>query len=239
MCLKKYIPDTITSMNLLCGALGVIFAFKGRFDIAFWLMLAAALFDFLDGTAARALGAYSEMGKELDSLSDMVSFGVLPSVMLYKLMCICTFSDCFLCYVPVVIAVFSGLRLAKFNVDERQHMSFIGLATPACAMICGSLCYFVVHGQSSFLSSWCAGYVFIPVLSIVLACLLVCEIPMFSMKFSKNAEKVTTHKRIAFLINVALIVLIVVVLGINWSMIVLLGFIVYILMNIAFAIAKI
>lgn len=238
MSLKKHIPNTITSMNLLCGTLGVIAAFKGRFDAAFILMLAAAVFDFCDGLAARALGAYSEMGKELDSLADMVSFGVLPAAMLYNLMKVCTFSDSIWCLVPVVITVFSGLRLAKFNVDERQHMSFIGLATPACAMICGSLCYFVAHDQNNFLAAWCAADVFIPVLSVVLAALLVCEIPMFSMKFSKDGDKITANKRIAFLVNVAIIVLIVAVLGLNWSLVVLLSFIVYILMNIVFAIFK-
>ena len=76
--MKKYIPDCITSMNLACGIIGVVFAFKGRVDIAFILMLAASLADFLDGFAARLIGAYSDMGKELDSLSDLVSFGVLP-----------------------------------------------------------------------------------------------------------------------------------------------------------------
>ena len=86
MSIKKYIPDFITSMNLLCGVIGVVFAFKGRFDLAFYLMLAGAVCDFCDGLVARLLGAYSDLGKELDSLADLVSFGVLPSVMLYSLM---------------------------------------------------------------------------------------------------------------------------------------------------------
>ena len=82
MSLKKYIPNTITSMNALSGCVGVVFALQGRPDIAFLFMLAAAVFDFCDGLAARLLQAYSPMGKELDSLSDMVSFGVLPSMMM-------------------------------------------------------------------------------------------------------------------------------------------------------------
>ena len=238
MKVTKYIPDTITSMNLLCGVLGVIFTFKGRIDVAFPLMLAAAVFDFLDGLAARLLDAYSDLGKELDSLSDMVSFGVLPSVMLYKTMTECTFSDSVLCYVPLLVAVFSGIRLAKFNVDERQHESFIGLATPACAMVCGSLSYFIAFNQATFLAAWASGYVFIPVLSVILAGLLVCEVPMFSVKFSKDhkADSMTTRKRLVFLLNVVLIVAIVAVLGLNWSLVVLLSFTVYALMNIAFMI---
>ena len=83
MSIKKHIPNTITLMNLLCGVIGVMAAIVGRTDLAFLLMLAAALFDFCDGLAARLLGAYSPVGKELDSLADMVSFGVLPSVMLF------------------------------------------------------------------------------------------------------------------------------------------------------------
>ena len=139
-------------MNLLCGVIGVVLAFKGKVDFAFYLMIAGSVFDFCDGLSARALGAYSDMGKELDSLADIVTFGVLPSVMLYNVSHVCMWGESWICWTPLLITVFSGLRLAKFNVDERQHMSFVGLATPACAMICGSLCYFVIHGQSSFLS---------------------------------------------------------------------------------------
>lgn len=241
MKITRYIPDTITSMNLLCGVLGVIFTFKGRTDIAFLFMLAAAVFDFCDGLAARALDSYSDLGKELDSLSDMVSFGVLPSLMLFETMRVCTFSDSWLCYIPLVLAVFSGVRLAKFNIDDRQHDSFIGLATPSAAMICGSLCYFIAHDQNTFLAAWAAGYLFLPLLAVVLSVLLVCEIPMFSMKFGKgkNADPVTSRKRISFLVNVAVIVAIVVSLGLNWSLVVLLTFVVYALMNIAFALFKI
>ena len=86
MRITKHIPNTITSMNLLCGALGVIFTFQGALHIAFYLMLAAAVCDFLDGLAARLLKAYSPMGKELDSLADLITFGLLPSIMLYKCM---------------------------------------------------------------------------------------------------------------------------------------------------------
>ena len=130
----------ITSLGLACGVVGVVFALEGRIWLAFPLMLAASVFDFCDGLAARALDAYSDLGKELDSLSDMVSFGVLPAVMLYNLMKTCTFSSSAWCLVPLLLAVFSGLRLAKFNVDPRQHRSFVGLPTPVAALLCGSLC---------------------------------------------------------------------------------------------------
>lgn len=239
MAFKRHIPNAITSMNLLCGVLGVIAALEARFDWAFYWMLAGAVFDFCDGLAARALKVSSPMGKELDSLSDVVTFGVLPAVMMYKLMRVCTFGESFWCYVPLVIAVFSGLRLAKFNLDERQHVSFLGLPTPVCAMVCGSLCYFIAHDMQTFLATWASGYVFIPVLSVVLSVLLVCEIPMFSMKFSREDEPLLVRKRIIFAVNVLLVVAIVWSLGLNWSLAVLLGFLVYILMNLGFALFKV
>ena len=232
---SKHIPNFVTSMNLLCGILGVAFAFKGRIGIAFPLMLAGAVFDFCDGLTARALHAYSDMGKELDSLADMVTFGVLPSVMFYNLMRTCTYADNIWCYIPLLIAVFSGLRLAKFNVDERQHENFIGMATPAGAMICGSLSYFIANEPDSFLGAWASGFIFIPLLSLILCALLVCEIPMFSMKLGKNQAPVLKKKRICFLANVVLVVAIVIILGLNWSLVILLSFVVYILSNIIYA----
>ena len=148
MRLIKNIPNTITSMNLLCGALGVIFALRGSLDIAFYLMLASAVCDFFDGFAARMLKAYSNIGKELDSLADLISFGLLPSMMLYRRLIEGGVTG-FVAYIPLIIVVFSALRLAKFNVDERQTENFLGLPTPASAMWCGSLIYAADHGVMS------------------------------------------------------------------------------------------
>lgn len=242
MSLKNHIPNTITSLNLVSGFIGVIAAFYGRNDLAFIMMLLAAVFDFCDGLAARMLGVVSAVGKELDSLSDVVSFGVLPAIMLFRLSTELGGGDsCFIVsditlwsLFPILIAAFSGVRLAKFNIDERQHENFIGLATPACAMICGSLVYYVTKTPDSFLTSWCAGPVFIPVLSVVLSALLVSEFPMFSMKFKKGEKSYSAiHKmRIAF-IGVVLVTFVAVMLfGLNWSMTVFFAFVVYIVMNI-------
>lgn len=239
MGIRRHIPNAITSMNLLCGVLGVIFTFEGRFDQAFFLMIAAAVFDFLDGFAARLLGAYSDMGKELDSLADMVSFGVLPSVMLVNLMSAMNFARSAWDLIPVVIAVASGLRLAKFNVDERQSHSFLGLPTPACAMVCGSLCYFISCEPASFLSVWALGHVFIPVLSVVLAALLVSETPMFSLKFSREDDRALRSKRLSLLVSAAIIVAVVALTGQHWSLAVLLTFVVYILMNVCFRLFRV
>ena len=149
MKLFKHIPNTITSMNLLCGALGVIFTFRGALDIAFYLMLTAAVCDFFDGFSARLLKAYSPVGKELDSLADNISFGLLPAMMFHRRLIEGGVTG-IVSYIPLIICVFAAIRLAKFNVDERQSENFLGLATPACALWCGSLIYAADHGVMSF-----------------------------------------------------------------------------------------
>lgn len=229
----RHIPNTITSMNLLCGVLGVICTFKGDFNTAFYLMLAAAVCDFCDGLSARLLKAYSDVGKELDSLADLISFGMLPSIMLFKLM-ENIHTEGIWCYIPLIIVVLSAVRLAKFNIDERQTENFIGLATPACAMICGSFVYYVSNDTGSVLYSWAGTRFFIPVCSLILSMLLVSEIPMFSMKFKKDGKKDTliNKLRIAFACIIAALCIITLILGLNWSFIVLLTFVCYILLNI-------
>lgn len=230
MGIVKHIPNTITSLNIVSGAIGVIFTFSGRLDAAFCMMLAAAVCDFCDGLSARLLNAYSPLGKELDSLADMVSFGLLPSLMLHKLMA--GNCGCVLGYVPLVIAVFSALRLAKFNIDDRQTDNFIGLPTPACAMLCGSFVYYVSNDPSSVLHTWAASRLFIPIASVLLSLLLVSEIPMFSMKFKKSSAGTPAHKqRLTFLVLAALTCIIVPVMKLNWTMIPLLIFTIYIIMN--------
>ena len=227
MGITKHIPNTITSMNLLCGALGVIFTFQGALNIAFFLMLAAAVCDFLDGFAARLFKAYSPMGKELDSLADMVSFGLLPSLMLHRRLVEGGMTG-FWIYIPLIICVFSALRLAKFNIDDRQSENFLGLPTPACAMWCGSLIYAADHGVMS-MANTLHDTMLIPIASVVLALLLVSEIPMFSFKIKKGSEY--NDIRICFLAIVALFAIATLVLKINWSYIILLTFTAYIAFN--------
>ena len=232
MDIRKAIPNGITSMNLLCGAMGVIFAFNGRPDAAFCMMLAAAVFDFLDGLVARALEAYSDIGKELDSLCDVVSFGVLPALMLHRTMVSLSGAGIFSC-LPLVLAVFSALRLAKFNVDERQHASFLGLPTPAAAMICGALCCFVYMEPASAPARWCATVWVLPLLACVLSFLLISEIPMFAMKFGKGivADRRTRARRIAFLAIALAGACLAAALGLHWSLAVLVAFLGYIVVN--------
>ena len=223
----KHIPNTITSMNLLCGVLGVIFTFQGALDLAFYLMILSAVFDFLDGFAARMLKAYSPMGKELDSLADLISFGLLPALMIHRRLVEGGMTG-FWIYIPVIICIFSALRLAKFNVDDRQSENFLGLPTPACAMWCGSLIYAADRGVMTVAGLLSERYIMI-IAPVVLAILLVSEIPMFSMKFKKGSEY--NRLRLCFIGVIAASAVAILALNINWSYIVLLTFTAYIILN--------
>ncbi len=250
--IRKHIPNTITSMNLLCGVLGILSCLNGDVPMAFYLMLAASVFDFCDGLAARALQAYSPMGKELDSLADMVSFGVLPSVMT---VCFAenSFSDgldlaysvppivhwAVVCS-PVLVAVFSGLRLAKFNIDERQGENFIGLATPAGALFLAALVCFAMTSENNAFATWLSDWntvrIMVPTLSVMLAALLVSEIPMFAMKIKKGrnlAAGLYGKLRIAFFAGDVFIIAGVAFFRFHFSMAFSLIFLYYILLNVA------
>ncbi len=239
MRIRKYIPDFVTSMNIVCGIVGVVFAFKGRLEPAFWMMIAAAVFDFLDGFCARALGAYSDFGKELDSLCDLVSFGVLPSVMLYTLMKTLAFGESAVCWIPLAMTLASALRLAKFNIDTTQADSFKGLPVPASALLAGSLCCYICHDPASFLATWAAGPVFIPLLSLCLCALMVSRIPMFSFKFHRGDPQTLRSKRLAFVFIVIASALVCILCGLHWSLAVLLSLVCYVLKNIVYAMFRI
>ena len=226
MKITRHIPNAITSLNVLCGVLGVIAAFGRNYDIAFYFMLAGAVCDFCDGFAARLLKAYSPMGKELDSLADLITFGLLPSIMLYQTMQEYHPGQWF-SYVPLIIVVFSALRLAKFNVDERQSENFIGLATPACAMICGSFAVIAHLDINNIVGAFTESTWMIPAGAAILSFLLVSEIPMFSMKFKKGTASDLKWIRIAFIALAATLIL-----GQHFSHAVLFIFLAYILINI-------
>lgn len=192
MNIKKYIPNTITCLSLLSGCVACVMAFKGNLSLATAWIILAAIFDFLDGFAARMLKAYSPIGKELDSLSDMVSFGVAPGVIVYWLLeTACTSASLgevgsYIPYLAFVIPVFSGLRLAKFNIDERQTTSFIGLPVPAHALFWASVGYSVYPWIQANACLFIVGTV---VLAVATSLLLVSEIPMFSLKIKSVAWK--------------------------------------------------
>lgn len=226
----KHIPNAITSMNVLCGVLGVIAAFKGDIHIAFYLMIAGAVCDFCDGFAARALKAYSPMGKELDSLADLITFGFLPAIMLYQ--CMNWYHpDKWYCYLPLIIVVFSALRLAKFNIDDRQTENFLGLATPANAMICGSFATISHMDIMNIARPVTESVWIIPVASLILSLLLVSEIPMFSIKFKKGDKSALKGLRIAFIVVSAGAVAVTIAIGKHFAHAVFFIFVTYIILN--------
>ena len=235
MSIKKNIPNLVTCCSLLSGCIATIMALDGQLSMAAYWIIIASVFDFGDGFAARSLHAYSPMGKELDSLADLITFGLLPSIMMYRRLIEGGVTG-FWAYVPLIIVVFSALRLAKFNIDERQGENFLGLPTPACAMWCGSLIYAADHGVMS-MAHMLHDTNLIIVSSVVLSLLLVSEIPMFSFKFKKGSEYNRIRKY--FVAIIALFAVATFALKINWSYIILITFTSYILMNILTALFSI
>lgn len=215
---KTYIPNTITCCNLLCGCLAIVLAFQeprllGPLDTGQWawiLIGAASVFDFCDGLSARLLKAYSPMGKELDSLSDLVSFGLAPAFLVMQSM-IHGGASPWLALCALVIALGGALRLAKFNVDTRQTTSFVGLPIPANAIFwIGVLGWMRVHGYP--------GDVVMVILEVALALLMVSEIKMFSLKFS-NLGLRGNLRRYTVLAAAVLFVLTDGVAGLAWTIV--------------------
>lgn len=211
--ITKHIPNTLTSMNLFSGCLAIIAAYEGNFQLASLFIVAGAVFDFFDGMSARLLKAYSPLGKELDSLADMVTFGVAPSMMIFSLLRggLCELLPDgiahILPYTAFLIAVFSALRLAKFNIDERQTTSFIGLPTPANALFWIGICLGVSTGVAGFIANtWV-----IEALVLIFSYLLVAEIPMFSFKFKDISFKNNRIRYIFLILAVPMLI----VLGIT------------------------
>jgi CDP-diacylglycerol--serine O-phosphatidyltransferase len=177
--MKKHIPNTITCLNLFSGCIGVLMALKGDYMTTAYCVLASGIFDFFDGMVARLLHVKSNIGKELDSLADMVSFGFLPGAILYMLLSEVSIEQPLFAYLGFVVTVFSALRLAKFNLDERQTTDFIGLNTPMNTFYVLSLPFIAEKYPDIVLNP------FFLLISIALTSfLLVSEIRLFSMKLS-------------------------------------------------------
>lgn len=204
-------------MNLLCGVLSVVFAVNGEVPAASLLIFAGALFDFCDGFAARLLHVSSAIGRELDSLADLVSFGIAPAALYstyvkYSLTDSWTFelqamrgTDMLLSLLPFILAVAAALRLAKFNLDTRQTESFLGLTTTATGLFTASLAYTIYNSPQSFVS-WLQPWVVI-VLIVVFCFLLNSEVPMFSLKFKHFAWRGNELRYIILGIAIVAIVL--------------------------------
>jgi len=218
--IRKHIPNTITSLNLLAGSISIVLAFEGYLLYAVYMIFLAAVFDFMDGMTARLLKAYSIVGKELDSLADVVSFGVAPAVIMFHLMKIALYGslnfpglehlaakEVFFLIIPFFIAVLSGVRLAKFNVDERQTENFIGLAVPANAMFFVSLYLVSISINTDAISTILKNEYILTFIIIAFSLLLVSEFPMFSLKFKSLGFKGNKIRYIFIVLSLILLIL--------------------------------
>lgn len=204
----KHIPNTITCLNLFSGCIAYIMAFEANYKLAFLFIVTGAVFDFLDGLAARALKAYSSIGKELDSLADDITFGLAPALMVYTYLSHSVLpgflagGEKYIPYLAFLLAIFSALRLAKFNVDERQTSSFIGLPTPANALFWGAL----VVGLGGRQEPAPLYTVLIIALILLFSWLMNAEIPMFSLKFRNLSWKENKVAYIFLAVSILLLI---------------------------------
>lgn len=185
--MKRHLPNVLTLLNLFCGCCAILCVLDQQFVLAFWLLFTAGWFDFFDGLVARWLKVSSPLGGELDSMADMVSFGVVPGMILYVLLRESLGGEG-LMYWPAtpafLLSMLAGLRLAKFNLDTRQTDSFIGLPTPATTMYITGL-MLIYHFDSLGLRDLVGNTYFLIANILICSYLLVAEIPMFSFKMKK------------------------------------------------------
>lgn len=196
----RHIPNALTCCNLLCGCFGIVYCLENRNVPAAYFVWAAGLFDFLDGFAARSLKVTSPIGKELDSLADMVSFGLLPSLVMYKMIGAAT-TNIYLPYVGLMIAVCSALRLSIFNVDETQHDSFKGLNTPANTIFITALPFVTGSIGAFIMQDW----VLISI-TIIFSLLLISRIDILAFKF-KDFSWEKNKLRFTFLVCAVLLLM--------------------------------
>ncbi|MHB8262083.1 MAG: CDP-diacylglycerol--serine O-phosphatidyltransferase [Bacteroidia bacterium] len=206
--IKRNIPNAITCGNLLCGCLAIVKAFEGSLvGTAFWVGI-ALVFDFLDGFLARMLKVTSPIGKDLDSLADMVTFGVVPGVVMFKLLLSATINEnpwVYTSYIAFIIPMFSAIRLARFNNDKNQKESFIGLPTPANAIfICSLPLVIESYGKEN------PSILLNPHILILISCassiLLIAPLPLFSFKFKSFGWKGNEIRFVFLLLSLVLLI---------------------------------
>lgn len=225
--MRKQIPNILTLANLFSGCIAISMVFQTNFKaVVIWVAI-AALFDFLDGMAARVLKAYSPLGKELDSLADVVSFGVAPASAVFILLRDYSLLPGYLeslhllvPYLAFLIPVFSAYRLAKFNIDERQTTSFRGLNAPANGLFWISYCYGItgIASENESLFYLTVGLI------VLMSLLMISEIPMFSLKIKKITLK-GNERQIILIILMILLVVFLGISGVAW------GIVAYILLS--------
>jgi len=194
--IKSHIPNAITCLNLLSGMVGIYYVITKDFHLGAYFIFAAAIFDFLDGFVARILKVQSEIGKQLDSLADLVTFGVLPSFILFKWIQESSSNE-IIPFAAMAIGIFSALRLAKFNIDTRQSDQFIGLPTPANALIISTLPFLIEKFPIN--TTWLAHQYGLLLITAILSYLLIAELPLIALKFKSYYWKSNQFRYIVLL----------------------------------------
>lgn len=209
--MKRHIPNLITSCNIMCGTASIFAVLYGQIEIAAILIVAGMIFDFFDGMVARLLHVKSEIGKELDSLADVVSFGVAPAMIAHFLIKCSIFGDfnadillgtngeLILLFSPILIPAFSAYRLAKFNLDTRQTTSFIGMPTPANALFWVALVFGFFY-EPDYYDILFNNPIVLALVMLILSILLISELPMFSLKLSGFGFKENKLQYIYFIL---------------------------------------
>jgi CDP-diacylglycerol--serine O-phosphatidyltransferase len=205
---NRHIPNVLTCLNLLCGCVGVVEAFHNNIIISCGLIALALIFDFFDGFVARLLKVSSPIGRDLDSLADMVTFGLLPAIIVYQLLMqsIPDLLGIWKAYPAFLIAIFSAIRLAKFNNDPRQSDSFIGVPTPACALLIASLPVIVLTQDESW-KALIVNTSNLLILTVVVCYLLVSEIKLIALKFRSFGWKGNEARYTLMILTVVLLLL--------------------------------
>ena len=211
--IKRNIPNIITLANLTCGLFAIIFAFQGNLTTASLCIFLGAFFDFFDGLSARLLKVNGDLGKQLDSMADMVTFGVAPGFILFHFMYYLNNNVIFRYSIEnemftspaslaLLIPIFSAIRLAKFNIDSKQTTSFIGLPTPVLAIFIAAIPHIDANQFPMFFDLQ-----LLSILAIILPLLLVVEIPLFSLKFSKAESLISSLNILRILLILSAVIL--------------------------------
>jgi CDP-diacylglycerol--serine O-phosphatidyltransferase len=217
MSIKKHIPNIITLMNLLSGIIAVFYAVFGQLELAGLFVVIGIGFDFFDGFAARVLDVQGELGKELDSMADMVTSGVVPGIILFQLLLRATTNSSIesvfqletvelIPFIGLIITLASAYRLAKFNIDTRQNTSFIGLPTPANTIIIISLPWIIAYSELEFFTRVLKNPYVLVAITLVCSYLLNAEIPLFALKFKNFSWKDNGYKFVFLGMSVILLI---------------------------------
>lgn len=196
--MRQVYPNVITALNLAAGCVAAVMAVQGLLAWAFWLVIAAAVFDVLDGLMARAVRGQSEFGAQLDSLADMVSFGFVPGAVWYQLMFRSLGGDIWIPFFGFLVTIFSAIRLAEFNVSSNQHSDFMGLPTPANALLVVSLPMIQISGGWGH--QWLSDPYFLAVLVVLTSFLLVAPLRLMGFKLHAGASSAEVGLKGGFLL---------------------------------------